>query len=446
MKTGKKLSRTSIYMIIAVVVLLLVNASLGFLLTIQSGNSMKTLIRNRMLDVTNTAADMLDGDVLATIQAEDESSPEYQKILRILTYYQDNIDLKYIYCIRDSGNGNFIFTIDPTTEDPAVFGEPVVYTDALYEASKGTPSVDREPYEDAWGRFYSSYSPVFDSKGNVAGIVAADFSADWYDRQISNLVWTIIIITVLSLSVGLAIVFLIASRLRKRIHSLYTELNSLSDGIEDLATELSGGVQSEGSEILHNLNTAYTDNDDDVKAVGEKIQSLQKYMRYQIDSVRAKAYRDGLTGLENRTAYLEYIADLNTRIQSHKIDDFVVAMFDINGLKETNDRKGHDGGDDLILAAVGLLKSSFEDARIFRIGGDEFVVIMDSDASDEKLFEKYNEFISDQDEGGSGHILSMGYSRFDSTRDLSFEDTFTRADRLMYENKKTYYSGSHVKP
>ncbi len=57
-------------------------------------------------------------------------------------------------------------------------------TDALYQASLGKPSVDKVPYEDSWGRFYSAYSPVFDSNGKVAGIVAVDFSADWYDKQI----------------------------------------------------------------------------------------------------------------------------------------------------------------------------------------------------------------------------------------------------------------------
>ena len=179
------LHRTGKYLIIIGFFLLVVNVTLGIILTRQSSNAIRTMIRNRMLDISNTAAAMLDGDTLEVLEAGDEDTPEYQEVLRILTYYQDNIDLKYIYCIRDMGNKRFVFTVDPTIDDPGEFGEPVVYTDALYRASLGEPSVDSEPYEDDWGRFYSAYSPVFNSKHEVAGIVAVDFSADWYDRQIS---------------------------------------------------------------------------------------------------------------------------------------------------------------------------------------------------------------------------------------------------------------------
>ena len=176
----------------------MVNFSLGLILTKESTDVMKEQIGNRMLDVSNTAASMLNGDVLRDIQAEDANTPEYEgKYSETLTYYQDNIDLKYIYCIRDLGNKEFVFTVDPTVLDPGVFGAPIVYTDALYQASLGTPSVDKKPYRDKWGRFYSAYSPVFDSDGKVAGIVAVDFSADWYDYQIRTQAITTIVITVI---------------------------------------------------------------------------------------------------------------------------------------------------------------------------------------------------------------------------------------------------------
>lgn len=64
--------------------------------------------------------------------------PAYDNIMRILTYFRDNIELKYIYCIRDMGDGNFVFGLDPTVEDPGEFGSPITYTDALYAASKGS--------------------------------------------------------------------------------------------------------------------------------------------------------------------------------------------------------------------------------------------------------------------------------------------------------------------
>ena len=434
-----RINRTSFYIAIAALVLLIVNITLGFFLTMESSRAMKDLIKSRMLDISNTAAAMLDGDALRDIQAEDVDTPEYQKILQTLTYYQDNIDLKYIYCIRDMGNRKFVFTIDPTTEDPGVFGEPIVYTDALYDASTGKASVDDAPYEDKWGRFYSSYSPVFDSEGKVAGIVAVDFSADWYERQISNQIMTVFIISMLSLVFGIVIIFMIATSARKRVRSLYRELNDLSNGIEELTNELSSeGETLKGTELLH---TDLREENDEVTLVGEKIRSLRKYLGVQIDYVRSKAYKDALTGLENRNAYLEFVNQIDDRIRNEEGVSFIVAMFDVNGLKEINDQKGHESGDQLIRTAANLLKRSFTKEKIFRIGGDEFVVIIDDPGTDtDLLFENYERLVA-EDEAKEGHsrIMSKGYARYDRALDKKYEDTFRRADSLMYENKKTYY-------
>ena len=74
---NKKLNRTTVYLIIVSVVLLITNATLGFFLTRESSSAMKSLIQNRMLDISNTAAAMLDGDVLGSIRAEDENKKAY---------------------------------------------------------------------------------------------------------------------------------------------------------------------------------------------------------------------------------------------------------------------------------------------------------------------------------------------------------------------------------
>ena len=78
------------------VFLMIINFTLGMILTNQSGAAMRTLINNRMLDISNTAAAMLDGDMLEVLQADDKDSPAYQAVLKTLTYYQENIDLSYI--------------------------------------------------------------------------------------------------------------------------------------------------------------------------------------------------------------------------------------------------------------------------------------------------------------------------------------------------------------
>ncbi|MBO4335841.1 MAG: hypothetical protein J5846_08440 [Desulfovibrio sp.] len=85
---------------------------------------------------------MLDGNALEKLKAEDAETKDYQTVMKTLKHFQDNIDLKYIYCIKDIGNNKFVFSVDHTVEDPGEFGSPIVTTDALIKASKGESAVD----------------------------------------------------------------------------------------------------------------------------------------------------------------------------------------------------------------------------------------------------------------------------------------------------------------
>ena len=438
----KVLKGTGKYIILLGIFLLIMEISMGLVMTVESSEAMKDLIRNRMLDISNTAASMIDGDTLRDIQAEDLNTPEYQEILKTLTYYQDNINLKYIYCIRDIGDKNFVFTIDPTVVDPGEFGEPIVYTDALYKASRGTAAVDKDPYVDKWGRFYSSYSPVFDSNHDVAGIVAVDFSADWYDRQVSNQIMTMMLVTVTSIVFGAIIILLLASYFRKRFKLLYKELNKLTEGVETLSKELSNDNILDGDEVIE---TELSEEDgmlDDIGVIEKRISLLKEYMSAQIRFVRSKTYIDGLTGVKNRTAYLECVEKIEKRINSGDAE-FAVVMFDLNGLKRINDDLGHEKGDMTIKKAAGVIKETFADEQVFRIGGDEFVVLlMDSpDKIDELMscFEKNCADANDKDDG-IPFVISKGYAVFDASTDNNYQYTFERADHAMYKDKKAYYS------
>ena len=142
-------------------------------------------IHQRMLDIANCAAGSVEGDVLKHLTVDDVGGDKYVDLYNKLAVFRDNVDCEYIYCVKDEGNGNFIFTMDLDQVSPASYGDSVKYTEALANAGRGIAAVDEVPYSDMWGEFYSAYSPVFDSSGEVAGIIAVDFSADWFDDQLT---------------------------------------------------------------------------------------------------------------------------------------------------------------------------------------------------------------------------------------------------------------------
>ena len=263
--------------------MLATNLTLGLVVTRQARRVTKTQINERMLDIVNTAAAMLDGDVLERLTAGDKDTPEYQEVLTTLRRFLDNIELDYIYYVRDMGDGSFTFGIDPDPVSPGEFGSPVVYTDALHKASLGTPSVDETPYEDTWGRFYSAFSPVFNSGGRVAAIVTADFNADWYEAQIGQIQTTVITGCILFLVLSLILAFLLAEQYGRQMDSVHKSLGELSKDLDSLTEDYagkSGSTEAAGP----------SDPDEgDIKALEKHVSELRKNLRDYISHASTQA-------------------------------------------------------------------------------------------------------------------------------------------------------------
>ena len=119
---------------------------------------------------------------------------------------------------------------------------------------------------------------------------------------------------------------------------------------------------------------------------------------------------------------------------------YAVMVLDINGLKAVNDHYGHDFGDMLIIDACKLLSQVFKRSPIFRIGGDEFVVLLEDYEYDhyEALLKQLEEAIAQHNQAAPEHnqvSIARGIAFYDEATDLSFNDVFKRADEAMYQNK-----------
>lgn len=98
------------------------------------------------------------------------------------------------------------------------------------------------------------------------------------------------------------------------------------------------------------------------------------------DELRAASYHDLLTGLSNR----RYFDDEATRLQGSREFPVAIFAFDLDGLKQVNDRDGHDAGDELLRAMAAFLTQFVRAGdRVVRQGGDEFIVLLPSTTADE---------------------------------------------------------------
>ena len=161
-----------------------------------------------------------------------------------------------------------------------------------------------------------------------------------------------------------------------------------------------------------------------------------KEAQERLYAANEKAYRDEMTGVKNKSAYKDFEANLQNSIETDADVEFAVAVCDINGLKEINDHKGHIEGDEYIKSAAQIICHNWEHSPVFRIGGDEFAVIMQgSDYQDRaRLLEHMKRRVMENLENGKVTV-AVGASDFVPGADLSVADVFSRADELMYQDK-----------
>ena len=175
------------------------------------------------------------------------------------------------------------------------------------------------------------------------------------------------------------------------------------------------------------------------------MQDIKAEYNKQIGAAQAKAYIDPLTELRNKAAYIENVNILNHMLRDGSVTEFAVIVFDLNNLKNINDELGHEVGDRYIIEASRLICNQFKHSPVFRIGGDEFVAILE-----EKDYKNRDSLVRDFKEQAfknkdSGQVvIACGMSVYDAEKDINYEMVFERGDKAMYKNKKELKSGQRI--
>lgn len=154
------------------------------------------------------------------------------------------------------------------------------------------------------------------------------------------------------------------------------------------------------------------------------------------------AMTDELTRIFNRRSYEE---DLLKYKENGIQKDFVILSADVNGLKRVNDTKGHAGGDELIKGVADCLVLAVgKKGKVYRIGGDEFVAMLNTDDPEklcreiEKRAGQWRGYYSDT------LSVSIGYASHADNPDLDIDMLEKKADDEMYQSKARYYEKTGV--
>ncbi|MDO4188508.1 MAG: GGDEF domain-containing protein [Lachnospiraceae bacterium] len=165
--------------------------------------------------------------------------------------------------------------------------------------------------------------------------------------------------------------------------------------------------------------------------IAKEKRNVQKWME--------KSNTDVLTGFYNRFAYEADIIKLGASVLE---DDFVYISADVNSLKHINDSYGHNAGDELLVGAAKCLETCFGSyGKLYRIGGDEFIALINIDENKlETLKNKIDELTSRYNgEFVHGIAISCGYVTKKECENMTIREIAILADHRMYEAKNDYY-------
>ena len=356
--------------------------------------------------------------------------PAYTRLFHQLELFHETCEARYTYiAYADFDNNNLIYLVDDAPEDerclPGSFDlfteqDMLVYThkeDGFY------PEITNKP---EYGYLASTGRPIHDKDNNIIAYAMVDLSMDEIVAKENANTRTLTIILV-SLSIAailtgfLMVAFLIVRPMRK----LTTVANAYTEG-ENTELNKFAKVNIKTRDEIEDLSNSMKKMEGDMKVYINNLLGAEK----RVDEMKTLADIDALTGVNNKRAYFEIEERLNEEIKLNKAA-FSVTMIDLNDLKVTNDTLGHEKGDELILSVVDIINKVFLKSHVYRVGGDEFVIL--SEGEDLKNIESLKDkFIK----ASKDVSAAIGVAIFDKDIDNNVEDTFKRADQSMYQMKK----------
>lgn len=158
--------------------------------------------------------------------------------------------------------------------------------------------------------------------------------------------------------------------------------------------------------------------------------SIAIYNRRYILEIERVVSTDSLTGVMNRVAFKKDVM----QIQKNKQGNLACIYIDVNELHLFNNRYGHTAGDSMLVYVAEAIKENFGNSHIYRMGGDEFLVIVKEAVEDEiqNRIDKLNEQLNEKK-----YYVSVGIAISDDVP--SIENLLKEAERKMYKEKALYY-------
>lgn len=378
---------------------------------------------------------------------------EYREVeTKLYGIKHSSTEIKFLYVYKFSEAGcQVVFDLnssDLVADKPGTFVEfdPGImeYKDDLLAGRPVPPVVTNDEY----GYLMTLYKPLYDSQGKCQCYAAVDFSMDSLTEYTQSFIAQLLILFagcfIFIFVLGL---WFVENNIIMPLNTMaYCAKNFSYDNATDREKNIAmiRGLKIQTGDEIENLYSALIRSAENIEKYLEHLQLAKVQvanMRVKVFAMDELAHKDSLTGIRNKTAYMGMVNKLDQEI-SEGSAEFCIVMVDVNFLKKVNDNYGHERGNEYLINACKLICSVFGLEHVYRIGGDEFVVVVTGDkVSLCGYFVK--QFQMEMARKNSNALLepwekvsaAVGIAFYDPKVDTSADDVFKRADKEMYENK-----------
>lgn len=299
-------------------------------------------------------------------------------------------------------------------------------------------------WKNEWGHTYGYYTPLI-INGQKLGLIGTEIEVADVNNSILSAAFRISgEISVIMIICIILLLLFVNDRYVEQIRSLEADIREYEEHKKgDIVNHILSNVKgkNEISSLAYQFANLILEMEEHMNSLTVTTKELQD-TRQRADEMNLLANKDSLTGIRNKTAYDNEIKRLELQFrQGYK--KFGIVMIDLNYLKKINDTYGHEHGNAAIKKLCYIVCHVFAHSPVFRIGGDEFVVILErNDYNDVQLLvDTFNSQVAITETNGSLEpweriTAAIGYALYDDETDTSIDDVFCRADKNMYAHKK----------
>lgn len=409
-----------------------------------------THVRNAILDIYDHSENKVLSDQWGTPEfdayiaqfASVEGLEDYQALLSDLRRMQDVLDVDCLYLSwMDVAHEQYVYLVDAAYEgacppgciDPVFLDDP---TEALQNMASGiAPNITNTP---EYGWLISTAMPIFDSQGEIIALATVDISMnDVVFQQNQFLIYVVLAFLVMILIVCIAGIIAVNRVIIQPINTL-----SRAAAQYEHNKKVFSGLQISRSDEIGALAESMSKMEDEIDGYITNLEQMTNDLisaRDQAERMNRAANIDALTKVRNKRAY-----DIEVKRLNESTHPYGILMIDLNELKEINDTYGHEKGDISINVLCQIICRVFKHSAVYRIGGDEFVAILENDD-----YEKREELMRSMSDAFAENMrndamppwervsAAIGFAEYDPMKKESVDQVFQRADAAMYENKRT---------